>query len=787
MADRKLRTTVPNWAQATEDEDVREWLNERCWKDWLDAYRPWWRQIEDNVRMLSGRQWDMYIQGLNDFVDLSSYFAVDDERWRKYPVFNWVAHYYKLTLSKLTENPPGIGYLPRNPDERSARLAQVMEPIFKSAWITMDMPEMIFDLYGWVIAGARGITKLVWNPDLGPADDYVGEAAITLLTGDGFQRRVLSQAPYVQVPERDDFLPYILNPVAKDEQGSPISDPETGEPVFLPVEDAEEGIKFGEPQRSRLGDLECQVICPAAVITPHGPTPFHRKPWYAHSYPMHVDEIQGRWGVEVEPEQLTFDEVMELKLQYGTHFGMPGKGSQGFGLSKISDVSLRDMAMVRELWMRDVPDHPILSRGRLIIGTADHVLYDEINPYWVEGSQQEAVMPFEAFDLVKFPFRQEGHSDIEIIAPINRAINRRLGGAMDSVDFNEQPTRLVKRQAQIDENPDEYNKPGAKVEYTDTNGRAPMEILAAADLPRGSIDLANLLQNWMQMLASQPLGSEGLPVTTDPSGELQREVRFDTDRVWGATLRKHGYAWSRFALKVGGIYGACLSDERMLALSGIDNGWDFVAVHPEMFQGTVHAYPLPESMVLETRQEKQNRLLAFAAAFPEVPREIFIDLMGYPDLARLARPGGPAWAMAERENLEMLLGAFPPVLPEHDHPAHILSHRRRQQSVEYRNAPPQVQAAMRAHLQLHELLQQQEAIRQIGLAAPVANTQALAMQQSAAIGSPPAGAPAGSRGGSSEVPQTVSPVEKAPSAKDLKAGRVAPGENDSRAAATLRT
>jgi hypothetical protein len=787
MPDRKLLTTCPNWAADTEDQDVLDWVGQRCWKDWENAYRPWWRQVEDNVRMLSGRHWDAYIQGIGDFVDLSTFFAIDDERWRRYPVFNWVAHYYKLTVSKLTENPPGIGYLPKTPDEADARLAQVMEPVFKSMWLTMDMPEHVFDLYGWIVTAARGITKLVWNPDLGPSEDYLGEATITLLTGDGPVRRTLSSAPYVRLGDEDDFAPYILNEPAQ-RDGQVQFDEETGEPMYEPVDDAEDGVKWGPAHRARLGDLECRIVPPVAVITPHGPEPFHRKAWITHAYPMHVDEIQERWGVRVDPETLSFDEVLELKLAYGTHYGMPGKGSQGFGLAHVDDVSLRDMAMVREHWIEERPGHTVLSRGRLIITAANaKVCYDDINPYFVPGTHEETVMPFEAFDLVKFPFRQEGTTDLEILNPVNRAINRRLGGMMEASDYNEQPLTLKKRQAQIDEDNAELNRPGTVAEYTDTQGRAPMERLPAGEIPRSSFELATTLQNWMQMFGSQPLGSEGLPVTTDPSGELQREVRFDTDRAWGGTLRKHGYGWARFALKGIGIYAACMADERILTLSGEDNGWDFIAVHPELFQGAVHAYPQPESMVLETRQERQNRLLALRTAFPEIPAETFIDLLGYPDLARLTRPGGPAWAMAERENLEILLGGFPPVLPEHDHATHLLNHRRRMQTIEYRNAPPNVQQAMRAHVRLHEMLGQQESIRQVGLAAPVANAQALAAGSAAMLSAGPGGPPGPAGNGGKRQHEFPPPPAKGPSGAELAEGRATPGQPDQRATARLRT
>ncbi len=771
-------------------EDVLHHINEDCWRSWRNAYRPWWRQVEENVRMLAGRQWDTYIEGLADFVDLSSYFAIDDERWRKYPVFNWLGHYYKITRSKLTENPPAIGYLPHSPDERDARLAQTGEPVWKAAWLAMDMPELVFDLYGWLLTAGRGILMTTWNPDKGIARDYTGPAIIHLLGPGGLETRELSDAPYLRLPDGS-FYPAIENPLAAEDGGQYMIHPESGEPIFAFDETAEGGIRMGAPFNDRVGEIEASIINPTSIVTPFGPEPFWRKPWYTREYAIDVDDIERRFGQVLQPEYISSGDVLHLKLEFGANYGMPGQGLGGHGsLAHINKQALDHHVLARETWYRERPNHEFLSRGRLSIVTKQVVLYDDINPYWVEGNRHETVMPFEAFDLCRYPFRQEGTSDLETLNPIQRAINRRMGGAMDAVDFNEQPITLKDRNAGIEEDNADLRRPGNVVEFDGRVGSGePIRIVPAGDLPKGSIDLAQNLQNWMQLLGSLPIGSEGLPVTTDASGELQREVRFDTDRAWGGTLRQHSYAWARVAMKVIGIYGACVDDERILTLSGEDNAWDFLTVGPDLFKGTVHAYPQPESMVLETRQEKQNRILTLAKAFPNIPQEIFVDLLGYPDLARLTRPGGPAWAMAERENLEMRLGQLPPVLPEHDHAVHLMNHKRRMQTIEYRDLPPEIQQLFTLHVHIHELLAQQEAMRQIGLTAPVqaAASAAAAAANPQLAGGPGAGAPGGGSSGPSEarIAAHTEPPPKAPGRADLAAGRVSPGEADPRRLAIL--
>jgi hypothetical protein len=157
-----------------EPEAIVEFVNKRCWEEWKPAYRAWERQVEENVRMLSGRQWDTYIESVGQFVDLSNWFAAGDERWRQYPVFNWLITYFKQTISKLTENTPGIGVMPASSDYKDAMLAEVTEPIWRYEWDQMDLPELMFDLYGWCLVAGRGVLKLRWDPSRGPMEEFYG-------------------------------------------------------------------------------------------------------------------------------------------------------------------------------------------------------------------------------------------------------------------------------------------------------------------------------------------------------------------------------------------------------------------------------------------------------------------------------------------------------------------------------------------------------------------------------------------------------------------------------------
>lgn len=758
-------TITPNWSEDSPalpqgmtpvaEGELIQWVQKTCWEDWMDPFRAWHRQIEENIRMLSGRQYDAFIPTLSDFVDLSSWFVDADEAWRQFPVFNWVANYFKLTQSKLTENLPAIGFTPATADFNDATLAQVMEPYFKFQWKQMDMAEQMFELYGWVIAATRAITKLRWDPDRGPAQEFRGPAIIDLVVNGLLERRNLSDAPYVR--QNEGFVPAILQA-------------ENGDVSI----DEFNRIQFGQAESSRLGDLAFDVLPPSSVVWPHGPEPFHMKPWYTHEYLLPVEDAARRFEVELEPEEISADDDLNLKLLYGENYGMPNNWAQGFSLGRVDSIVLKGYVRVKEHWRRPIPNHPILSKGRLLVVTKDRTIYDDINPFWVDGMQETGIMPFDAFDQVPVPFRNEGMSDLEIINPIQRAFNRRMAGAMDSVDHNEQPTTIWNEHVIEEEDLGNVNRPGNQIRGNLLPQLGPPFVrFDAADLPRGSIDLSNLLLDWMQVFGAQGEGAAGQAVTEDASGELQREVRFDSDRVWGATLRKHSYVWSRIALKIQGITAACMEDERLIVLAGADQMIQYVNISRELLTtGRVNTEPQPESQILESRQEKQNRVLSLMGV-ELIDRTEAREILNYPDVNRATRPGGIAFSLANQENIELLLGGQPQVFPTDDHAAHLVVHLRQMQTVQFRQAEENIQFGYFQHVQLHELIAAQEVARKAVLAAQV--SQSVELPTPGAAGSPagPEVAPGSPVAAPPGAVETAS-LGSAPSGAELEAGEASP-------------
>jgi hypothetical protein len=453
-----------------EPDQLVEYVNKKCWEEWKPVYRAWERQVEENVRMLSGRQWDTYMDSVGQFVDLSSWFAAGDERWRQYPVFNWLLTYFKQTISKLTENIPAIGIMPATADFKDAVLAEVAEPIWKYEWDQMDLPELMFDLYGWILVAGRGILKLRWDPSRGPMEEFYGPATLQLQdpTGQVFERTI-DMAPYTQLSDGS-FAPHILGQELPDGSQTVQMD-ENGDPMT------------GDAHVNYLGDFATDVLAPTSVVTPHGPEHFMHKSWYTHEYLMPCEEARLRFGLpDLEPEDFSGQEDLLMNLQYGSHFGMPGSL---FSTQTSNKQALAGMCRIREHWRRAVANHPDLKYGRLTIVTKSRLLYDDINPYVVPGQQSRAIMPFYAFDLIKLPFKQEGSTDFEFLNNVQRATNRRMGGIMDAVDFNEQPLTIINSTAGLEDQVDNLNRAGGVVTATWAGNGPPVERLPAVEIPRG--------------------------------------------------------------------------------------------------------------------------------------------------------------------------------------------------------------------------------------------------------------------------------------------------------------
>jgi hypothetical protein len=117
------------------------------------------RQIEENVRMLAGRQWEVFSPQLGRFVDISIYMSEKERAFRQRPVVNRLLYWFMLTHARLTENPPVVSFQPSTADRKDSLLAEVMDVVFKTLWQQAGMLEVIDRMMTWLIPAGTAYLK----------------------------------------------------------------------------------------------------------------------------------------------------------------------------------------------------------------------------------------------------------------------------------------------------------------------------------------------------------------------------------------------------------------------------------------------------------------------------------------------------------------------------------------------------------------------------------------------------------------------------------------------------
>lgn len=673
---------------------------QELWAAWQQIRRPWLREVEENVRMLAGRQYDEYIPELGRFEDVSQYWMSGDEAWRQEPVFNWVGQvWFPSTLGKLTENVPILGAIPATSDSRDQGTAAIFDPVFRYEWDQMGMARRYWDLQGWQLSAGRGIVWLRIDPRRGPSETTTAPATVQMPDGTSVQ---LAAAPYFKAPDGT-------------WQVGVAADPVTGE------------LRQTHPVgRQWMGDLACDIPNPTSVLLPYGPGDKQRPAFVMREYLKHVDEIRAEFGLTVEPDvgSGSADDLL-YAMSYTSPYAMPGIGDPNGLLVRNqapSNVVVNGMARVRDYWC---PATEAEGNGRLLQVCQTKTLSDGENPYVGPGALNEPVIPCYVFDRPLFPWRQEGSTDLEGLKPVNRAMNRRMAALMDAVDYFEQPTRMINQDAITDRNPN-FGVRGGEVRFSGAVGE-PAFYLQPPALPQSSLDLVTVLRDWAQMLG-HTVPSIGTVANDSRSGELLQQERFDADRPIGSSLRQNSYVWAEFGEGMMHLMGVLMQGQgpRLLNLAGEDNAATYLSVESQMFDGRINVRPSPENAELETKPAKQARIAAVMQQVAELSAvdpalgQMFAKAVGYPDVIKALRPGGEAYSVQVRELMDMVQSGAPAiVLPDDDDATHLAVLLDHQQTLAYRKYSPQVQTAIGLHKLMHEANASRKTVQQAQQAAMV--------------------------------------------------------------------
>src|SRR5574337_122103 len=513
-----------------------------------------------------------------------------------------------------------------------------------------------------------------------------------------------------------------------------------GQPLMRVTPDGPQ--QLGEPHATPEGSLVVDVLSPLEVRGEWGPTPWHAKRYHLTRTYLSCDEVAARWGVEVAPTvrgaagDQTTPYLRRLLFSAG-HFGAANGDRRMW--SGDDTMAGEDFVEVTSRWDRGAPGQP----GRLCVVSPERVLSDGVVPYDLSYTS-----PIRAFDFVRLPGRVHGSTPLEQMVPLQRAINRGWKQILEHRDLSTNPIFLVDGQSGL-QHQTLTLAPGDGYVVQTAPGVDPLRWVAPPPLSGDVWRTQQMLVQTLMKLKSLE-GTEGDPPTPNASGELVKELRFNSDRPLSPPLRRAAEEFGRLAADWRAMLPTIWDVAKTIRYAGEDNIVRVLTVEPHLWeQGSVDVVADVDSMLPESQGERQARVYRMwqdGMLAPGLPPQsaaainAYLSLARFPHLGRAVRPGGPDRTMAE-QTLGALLAGTPsealPWFPWYDEGVHLDVLTQYMKRPDFLKLDPAVQQQM-AHR--YETLQQ---LAQAKQAQAQALAQMMALAATPAAGGPGAGLPGG--------------------------------------------
>lgn len=671
------------------------WL-QAWWRAQDPAYARYSRSVEENVRLLFGDHWLIWSPIAGRFIDLDAFLTEQERARLQRPTINWTLYWFILTHARLTENQPVLTFRP-GPDVKDSTLAEMADTIHKVLWEEMSMAEMNDLAMAWVVAGGQAFLKTRLDPDAGTVEELRGEAVIPAPEG------TLDPETGAAVGE------FEVEDAPFDLEGNPLLAVEGAEVV----ETAPPGVvNEGGLEAVVLGSLECRGTWDAQ--------PWHMKAEHVHRTYLTPEAVYESYGVEVEPDTfgVEAEQAGELqRLMFGTgSYGMSDDFAPRESGAATTAIARQGLVQVTEYWRRPskrLPGHErqrdpatgqlVAPGGRLLACTKNRVLTDGPRP-----ADFRYTSPIRRFTFLSLPGRHAGSTPLEALAPIQRLYNKMYAQIGEHVNLVTNPIMFIDQGAAIDEGKI-TNEPGQRITGHGQPGVAPIEFVVPPPLSADVYRFREMLRGDLETIGNIP-GAEGAPPTSDASGELVKELRFNSDRFLGPTSRRAVVEYSRLAEDWLAYLEVLWSDEKVLAYTGEDEIARHITVTPALFTGKVNIIPDVESMLPEGRGERQARVAwlwqngAFGDPLSPPAVRQFMELARFPHLGRAYQPGGVHRETARQENAQLAQGVPAlaiPIFPWYDDLVHIEVMEEFMASQDYLALPPEVQQEFTLHWQTH--------------------------------------------------------------------------------------
>jgi hypothetical protein len=682
--------------EAADSSDARRLdLAKRRWGFYDDLVRPQHRQIEENVRMLSGLQNHIYHPVLNRYIDPTEWMSPGERQWKQRHTFNRLLPWFIITHARATENQPIVTFVP-GPDRADAELASVLDVAVKSVWFEANMEDVHDRVMAWVIAAGRAHTFTRVNPLKGKLRKWIGTDSVPVI--DRYDQ-----------PMTDDLGEPLFSPpvdgVPFDKQGQPLAmwrDYGDGSGELLPM---------GEPHATPIGALEVDVLTPMNVRGSWGHQPWHQKREHLIRTYHTPEDVYEMFGVDVEPDVRGggVADVGELeRILYGTGFYGPHTGGLQYQEQVAGAMSVDGYVEVTQLWeapsrrpgMEQTEENP---GGRWLVTTRQRVLRDGPRPAALPYTS-----PLNTFEFVRLPGRNGGDTPLNALNHVQRIYNEGHSRLREHINLSTNPIGIIDGQSGI--KADKLtNAPGQNHVVTRRPGVPAYEFVQPPRLGEEVFRSMSLMREEFYDIGFMAGANE--QSHAGDSGEKLKEARFNTDRFLGPTMRRTAGEYGRMFETWRAFMPLMWDMETTLSYAGEDNLARTITVYPELFKrGFVNVRPDVESMLPEGRGERQERVYKMYMdglfGLPGSPPALakFWEMAHMPHLSRAGKPGGIHRTTAEQENGRILLGEPAegiPVYEWYDDDTHLAVHETYMSSPEFEKQEQAIKDAFVLHRMAH--------------------------------------------------------------------------------------
>jgi hypothetical protein len=207
------------------------------------------------------------------------------------------------------------------------------------------------------------------------------------------------------------------------------------------------------------------------------------------------------------------------------------------------------------------------------------------------------------------------------------------------------------------------NKPGSIIHFNMKPGVAdPIRFLAPPPLSADVWKTQEWISEEMDTMGNVS-GAVGESPTDDSSGELVKQLRYNNDRFIGPTVKRAVSEFVRLIQDWQAILPLLWTEEKVLSYTGEDQLARTVVISPDLWDGEIRIEPDMDSMLPESRSERQTRVFTLyqEGIFgpPGTPDSInsFLTLIKFPNPNRLDVRGGVHRVTAQQALGKLVQGA----------------------------------------------------------------------------------------------------------------------------------